>query len=168
MWYFLQTKELKKTVLNDFHISKGGRMVEFAGWSMPVQYSNLSIINSTLHTRQDASLFDVSHMLQVCTQDRETLLSIYMYVWCSDTCSQTQMLSQHCVCMFITLWASEKRRNWTLNIGMVRIVSSLVPELLSCVLHVCMCARGSSLYVCKRELLGTMLTRVKVHFLEYR
>lgn len=42
-------------------------MVEFAGWSMPVQYSNLSIINSTLHTRQRASLFDVSHMLQVHT-----------------------------------------------------------------------------------------------------
>ena len=40
-------------------------MVDFAGWIMPVQYNNLSIINSTLHTRQHASLFDVSHMLQV-------------------------------------------------------------------------------------------------------
>ena len=40
-------------------------MVPFAGWSMPVQYGDLSIINSTLHTRKQASLFDVSHMLQV-------------------------------------------------------------------------------------------------------
>lgn len=51
-------------------------MVEFAGWSMPVQYSNLSIINSTLHTRKHASLFDVSHMLQVLT-----LMYMYMYMY---------------------------------------------------------------------------------------
>lgn len=40
-------------------------MVPFAGWSMPLQYEDLSIINSTHHTRKAASLFDVSHMLQV-------------------------------------------------------------------------------------------------------
>lgn len=40
-------------------------MVPFAGWSMPVQYGDLSIINSVLHTRKHASLFDVSHMLQM-------------------------------------------------------------------------------------------------------
>lgn len=40
-------------------------MVPFAGWSMPVQYGDLSIVNSCLHTRQNASIFDVSHMLQV-------------------------------------------------------------------------------------------------------
>ncbi|XP_060691225.1 aminomethyltransferase, mitochondrial isoform X2 [Hemiscyllium ocellatum] len=38
-------------------------MVEFAGWSMPVQYKE-SHISSHLHTRQHCSLFDVSHMLQ--------------------------------------------------------------------------------------------------------
>ncbi|XP_055503772.1 aminomethyltransferase, mitochondrial isoform X2 [Leucoraja erinacea] len=38
-------------------------MVEFAGWSMPVQYKD-SHISSHLHTRQHCSLFDVSHMLQ--------------------------------------------------------------------------------------------------------
>ena len=40
-------------------------MVPFAGWSMPVQYNDISIINSTLHTRKAVSLFDVSHMSQV-------------------------------------------------------------------------------------------------------
>ncbi|XP_041048631.1 aminomethyltransferase, mitochondrial isoform X1 [Carcharodon carcharias] len=57
------TESLKKTALYEFHQSKGARMVEFAGWSMPVQYKD-SHINSHLHTRQHCSLFDVSHMLQ--------------------------------------------------------------------------------------------------------
>ena len=40
-------------------------MVPFAGWSMPLQYSDLSVVQSSKHTRTAASLFDVSHMLQV-------------------------------------------------------------------------------------------------------
>ncbi|KAI1892919.1 hypothetical protein AGOR_G00138470 [Albula goreensis] len=54
---------LKKTELFDFHREHGGKMVEFAGWSMPVQYKD-SHINSHMHTRQHCSIFDVSHMLQ--------------------------------------------------------------------------------------------------------
>uniref|UniRef100_UPI00398F2F9B aminomethyltransferase, mitochondrial n=1 Tax=Pristiophorus japonicus TaxID=55135 RepID=UPI00398F2F9B len=57
------TESLKKTALYEFHRSEGARMVEFAGWSMPVQYKD-SHISSHLHTRQHCSLFDVSHMLQ--------------------------------------------------------------------------------------------------------
>ena len=38
-------------------------MVPFCGWSMPVQYKD-GVLSSHLHTRQQASLFDVSHMLQ--------------------------------------------------------------------------------------------------------
>lgn len=55
--------ELKKTPLFEFHRASGGKMVEFAGWSMPVQYTD-SHISSHMHTRQHCSLFDVSHMLQ--------------------------------------------------------------------------------------------------------
>lgn len=54
---------LKRTPLYEFHRAHGGKMVEFAGWSMPVQYTD-SHINSHLHTRQHCSIFDVSHMLQ--------------------------------------------------------------------------------------------------------
>ncbi|GJJ73273.1 aminomethyltransferase [Entomortierella parvispora] len=54
---------LKKTVLHDYHVENGGKMVPFAGWSMPVQYSNLGVGASHLWTRQNASVFDVSHML---------------------------------------------------------------------------------------------------------
>lgn len=55
---------VEKTPLYDFHIDNNGRMVDFAGFLLPVQYNNLSIINSHLHTRKEASIFDVSHMLQ--------------------------------------------------------------------------------------------------------
>lgn len=54
---------LKKTPLFDFHRENGGKMVEFAGWSMPVQYKD-SHIASHVHTREHCSIFDVSHMLQ--------------------------------------------------------------------------------------------------------
>jgi glycine hydroxymethyltransferase len=52
--------ELKKTALNQVHRDLGGRMVPFAGWEMPVQYSG--IYEEHLTTRHGAGLFDVSHM----------------------------------------------------------------------------------------------------------
>lgn len=52
------------TALYQFHKDNGGKMVNFGGFMLPMQYNDLSIINSHLHTRQSASLFDVSHMLQ--------------------------------------------------------------------------------------------------------
>ncbi|NOT05764.1 MAG: serine hydroxymethyltransferase [Anaerolineales bacterium] len=52
--------ELKKTALNQVHRDLGGRMVPFAGWEMPVQYTG--IFEEHLATRNAAGLFDVSHM----------------------------------------------------------------------------------------------------------
>ncbi|MBI1855081.1 MAG: hypothetical protein HYR93_04350 [Chloroflexi bacterium] len=52
--------ELKKTALNQTHRGLGGRMVPFAGWEMPVQYTG--IFEEHLATRNAAGLFDVSHM----------------------------------------------------------------------------------------------------------
>lgn len=49
-----------QTPLFPWHQAHGGRLVDFAGWSMPVQYG--SIIDEHLATRQAAGLFDVSHM----------------------------------------------------------------------------------------------------------
>ena len=54
------TNELLKTGLHDWHASNGGRIVDFAGWSLPVQYS--SIIEEHNATRKSVGLFDVSHM----------------------------------------------------------------------------------------------------------
>ncbi len=52
--------QLMNTALHAWHAGHGGRMVEFAGWSMPVQYS--SIIDEHHATRKSIGLFDVSHM----------------------------------------------------------------------------------------------------------
>ena len=52
--------QLKRTALYEVHKSIGGRMVPFAGWEMPVQYSG--IYEEHLATRSAAGLFDVSHM----------------------------------------------------------------------------------------------------------
>ena len=60
---FSYQENLKKTPLYDFHLELGGKMVPFCDWSMPVQYKD-GVLSSHLHTRQQASLFDVSHMLQ--------------------------------------------------------------------------------------------------------
>ncbi|XP_077496833.1 aminomethyltransferase, mitochondrial isoform X1 [Amblyomma americanum] len=57
-------QSLQRTALYDFHVKHGGKMVPFAGYAMPVQYSSLGLGASHLHTRRHASLFDVSHMLQ--------------------------------------------------------------------------------------------------------
>src|SRR5262245_12657224 len=54
------TGPLLRTPLANWHSAHGGRMVDFAGWSMPVQYG--SIVAEHQATRQAAGLFDVSHM----------------------------------------------------------------------------------------------------------
>ena len=51
---------LKRTPLYDLHVSLGGRMVPFAGWDMPVQYT--SILDEARAVRSRAGIFDVSHM----------------------------------------------------------------------------------------------------------
>jgi len=55
--------ELQRTPLHDFHTTHGGRMVDFAGWDMPVQYK--SILEEHKAVRTTAGLFDVSHMGEV-------------------------------------------------------------------------------------------------------
>ena len=54
---------LKTTPLAEAHIAAGARMVPFAGYSMPVQYRD-GVLQEHLWTRENAGLFDVSHMGQ--------------------------------------------------------------------------------------------------------
>lgn len=51
---------MKEIVLNDIHVALGGKMVPFAGYSMPVQYKGLNLEH--LAVRNGAGIFDVSHM----------------------------------------------------------------------------------------------------------
>src|SRR6185312_3168665 len=55
---------LKHTPLHALHVARGGKMVPFAGYEMPVQYA-AGVLKEHLHTRSSAGLFDVSHMGQI-------------------------------------------------------------------------------------------------------
>lgn len=51
---------LKRTVFHDWHVAHNGRMVEFGGWDMPVQYT--TIVEEHNAVRNAAGLFDIAHM----------------------------------------------------------------------------------------------------------
>jgi aminomethyltransferase len=51
---------LKRTPFHDFHVAAGAKLVEFAGWEMPILYRG--IVEEHEQTRNSGSLFDVSHM----------------------------------------------------------------------------------------------------------
>lgn len=59
-----KTSILKQTPLHALHVARGGKMVPFAGYDMPVQYAT-GVLKEHLHTRAAAGLFDVSHMGQI-------------------------------------------------------------------------------------------------------
>lgn len=61
----------KETFLHDKHIELGARMVDFAGWHMPVQYT--SIIEEHNTVRNNVGVFDVSHMGEVFVSGKDAL-----------------------------------------------------------------------------------------------
>lgn len=63
----------KKTSLYNVHVNNKGKIVDFAGYLLPVQYSNMGISASHLHTRNNASIFDVSHMLQTYVRGKDAI-----------------------------------------------------------------------------------------------
>ncbi|XP_073414996.1 aminomethyltransferase, mitochondrial isoform X4 [Dendrobates tinctorius] len=65
----------RRTALYDLHRAHGGRMVEFSGWSLPLQYAD-GHVASHLHTRRRCSLFDVSHMLQTRIHGKDRIAFI--------------------------------------------------------------------------------------------
>ena len=65
----VQPAPLEKLPLDEWHRARGGRMVPFAGYEMPVQYEG--IIAEHTWTRENAGLFDVSHMGQLLVHGRD-------------------------------------------------------------------------------------------------
>jgi aminomethyltransferase len=59
-----QDQPLKRTPLYALNVARGGKMVPFAGYEMPVQFPP-GVLKEHLHTRTSAGLFDVSHMGQI-------------------------------------------------------------------------------------------------------
>ena len=62
---------VKQTILHDEHVKLGAKMVDFAGWHMPVQYT--SIIEEHKTVRESVGLFDVSHMGEVIVKGPDAL-----------------------------------------------------------------------------------------------
>jgi len=63
---------LKKTPLNAAHRELGGKMVDFGGWDMPVQYT-AGVIEEHMATRTRAGLFDVSHMGEIWVEGEDAI-----------------------------------------------------------------------------------------------
>lgn len=61
----------KQTFLHNRHVELGARMVDFAGWEMPVQYT--SIIEEHKTVRENVGLFDVSHMGELIVHGEDAL-----------------------------------------------------------------------------------------------
>src|SRR5438093_2451674 len=65
----MPSDDLKRTPLYEAHRELGGRMVDFGGWDMPVQYG-AGVIDEHMRTRTRAGLFDVSHMGEIWVDGR--------------------------------------------------------------------------------------------------
>ena len=63
---------LKRTVLHEYHLANGAKMVPFAGYEMPIQYKD-SIVDSSTFCRTNASVFDVSQMCGVTLTGADVL-----------------------------------------------------------------------------------------------
>lgn len=69
---------MAKTSLYNAHIKAGAKMVDFAGWEMPVQYKG--IIEEHNNVRNNAGLFDVSHMGEIFVSGEDSLKYLQMLV----------------------------------------------------------------------------------------
>jgi len=65
---------MKKLILSDVHEELGGKMVDFAGYFMPVQYEGVNAEH--LAVRENVGVFDVSHMGEVFVSG-ENVLDFY-------------------------------------------------------------------------------------------
>ena len=66
--------ELKRTPLYETHVRLGGRIVEFGGFEMPVQYPT-GVIKEHMAVREACGLFDVSHMGEVLMEGPDAVTS---------------------------------------------------------------------------------------------
>jgi aminomethyltransferase len=70
----MKTPSLRRTPLHAQHVEAGARLVDFAGWEMPVQYHG--VIEEHLNVRQRAGLFDVSHMGEILITGHAALQAV--------------------------------------------------------------------------------------------
>jgi len=70
-------EKLKRTSLYDTHVKYGGKIVDFAGWELPVQYKS-GVIAEHMAVRTKAGMFDVSHMGEVLCKGPDALKNLNM------------------------------------------------------------------------------------------
>src|SRR5204862_5586047 len=75
-------RALKKTPLNQAEHELGGKMVDFGGWELPVQYSG-GILEEHQAVREHAGLFDVSHMGEMTVKGPDAL-ALLQRATCND------------------------------------------------------------------------------------
>ncbi|MBG66020.1 MAG: glycine cleavage system protein T [Flavobacteriales bacterium] len=78
---------MKKLVLSDIHEQLGAKMVDFAGYYMPIQYDGVKIEHNTV--RNSVGVFDVSHMGEVFVEG-EKALDFLQYI-CSNDVSKLKI-----------------------------------------------------------------------------
>ena len=88
---------LKKTALNEAHRRLGARMVDFGGWDMPIQYTGP--IDEHLAVRQDAGVFDVSHMGEIEIRGPQAL-ALVQYVTTNDAARLSDGQAQYSALTF--------------------------------------------------------------------
>jgi len=71
-------EDLKRTPLYHDHLTLNAKMVSFAGWEMPIQYSgeNGGVVKEHHATRKSAGLFDVSHMGEIFFEGPESIAAL--------------------------------------------------------------------------------------------
>ena len=80
----------KRTALYEIHKAYHGRMVEFAGWEMPVYYAG--IIEEHENVRKNVGLFDVSHMGEIEVRGKDALINLQKLLLCNiETLSISQV-----------------------------------------------------------------------------
>ena len=83
---------MKHTPLIELHRAHGAKLVDFAGWEMPIQYA--SVVDEYRHVRQAAGLFDVSHMGRIRIAG-ERALEFLQYVTTSNVAAIPLLGSQY-------------------------------------------------------------------------
>src|ERR1041384_6734694 len=87
---------LKRTPFYDFHASLGARMVDFAGWEMPILYRG--IVEEHEQTRESGSMFDVSHMGRLYFTGRDAAAFLNRVLTCNASGMQLAQSRNSLVC----------------------------------------------------------------------
>ena len=80
---------MKKTTLYNDHLKLNAKMVDFGGFSMPIQYNGISIEHNAV--RNDVGIFDVSHMGEFIVSGTDSTL--FLNYFCTNDINKIEIYS---------------------------------------------------------------------------